>query len=81
MQAFSHDEVVHGKGSLVNKMNLAYQEDRIANLHFSPCSGFQVKKLSLWGVKLQWAEWDFESLDWALLDYPLHNGVRKMVSD
>ena len=85
VQAFSHDEVVHGKGSLVNKMNLAYQEDRIANLRalLALQWGWPGKKTLFMGCEIaQWKEWDFESeLDWSLLDFPLHDGVRKLVSD
>ena len=85
VQAFSHDEVVHGKGSLVNKMNLAYQEDRIANLRalLTLQWAWPGKKTLFMGCEIaQWTEWDFEkALDWALLDFPLHYGVKKMVSD
>jgi len=77
--------VVHGKGSLVNKMNLAYQEDRIANLRalLALQWAWPGKKTLFMGCEIaQWTEWDFESaLDWALLDFPLHEGVKKMVSD
>ena len=85
IQAFSHDEVVHGKGSLVNKMNLAYQEDRIANLRalLALQWTWPGKKTIFMGCEIgQWSEWDFEgSLDWALLDFPLHKGIQKLVSD
>jgi 1,4-alpha-glucan branching enzyme len=79
VQAFSHDEVVHGKGSLVNKMNLAYQEDRIANLRalFALQWLWPGKKTLFMGCEFgQWTEWDFENqLDWALLDFPNHQGL------
>ena len=85
VQAFSHDEVVHGKGSLVNKMNLAYQEDRIANLRalLALQWSWPGKKTLFMGCEIgQWSEWDFDSsLDWALLDFPLHQGIKKLVSD
>ena len=85
IQAFSHDEVVHGKGSLVNKMNLAYQEDRIANLRALLALQWvwPGKKTIFMGCEIgQWSEWDFEgSVDWALLDFPLHQGLKKLVSD
>ena len=85
VQAFSHDEVVHGKGSLVNKMNLAYQEDRIANLRalFALQWLWPGKKTLFMGCEFgQWTEWDFESqLDWALLDFPNHQGLRQLITD
>ena len=85
VQAFSHDEVVHGKGSLVNKMNLAYEEDRIANLRalLSLQWAWPGKKTLFMGCEFaQWAEWNFEApLDWALLDFPLHSGLQRLVAD
>jgi 1,4-alpha-glucan branching enzyme len=85
VQAFSHDEVVHGKGSLVNKMNLAYQEDRIANLRalFALQWLWPGKKTLFMGCEFgQWTEWDFENqLDWALLDFPNHQGLKQLIAD
>lgn len=85
IQAFSHDEVVHGKGSLASKMNLKEQDHRLANLR--SLLGLQWcwpgKKTLFMGCEFgQWKEWDFESpLDWALLKYPMHIGLKKLVSD
>jgi len=85
VQAFSHDEVVHGKGSLVNKMNLAYEEDRIANLRalLALQWAWPGKKTLFMGCEFgQWAEWDYRSaLDWNLLDFPNHQGLIKLISD
>ncbi len=85
VQAFSHDEVVHGKGSLVNKMNLIEQADRVANLRslFALQWTWPGKKTLFMGCEFgQWKEWDFEApLDWTLLDFPLHVGLQQLVSD
>ena len=67
VQAFSHDEVVHGKGSLANKMNLPEPSERLANRALALQWTCQ-KKHSSWGASSQWKEWDFDSaLDWELL--------------
>lgn len=85
IQVFSHDEVVHGKGSLVNKMNLGSETDRIANLRalISLQWTWPGKKTLFMGSEFaQWREWDFNSpLDWELLQFPKHDGVRKLVAD
>ncbi|MEL0099723.1 MAG: 1,4-alpha-glucan branching protein GlgB, partial [Opitutae bacterium] len=85
VQAFSHDEVVHGKGSLVNKMSLAYQEDRIANLRalLALQWTWPGKKTLFMGCEFgQWGEWNFETaLDWALLEFPNHQGLSTMLAD
>ena len=54
VQAFSHDEVVHGKGSLVNKMNVSDESDRIANLRSLLALQWvwPGKKTFLWDVNL-----------------------------
>ena len=60
VQAFSHDEVVHGKGSLVNKMNSSEQADRIANLRalFALQWTWPGKKTLFMGCEFgQWKEW------------------------
>tara|TARA_B100001057_G_scaffold88582_1_gene84708 strand:+ start:2682 stop:4964 length:2283 start_codon:yes stop_codon:yes gene_type:complete len=85
VQAFSHDEVVHGKGSLANKMNLSEQTERLANLR--ALLAFQWtwpgKKTLFMGCEFgQWKEWDFDSaLDWSLLELSLHEGLAKLVRD
>jgi 1,4-alpha-glucan branching enzyme len=85
VQAFSHDEVVHGKGSLVNKMNLAYEEDRIANLRalLALQWTWPGKKTLFMGCEFgQWKEWDYQTaLDWPLLDFPNHQGISNLISD
>ena len=85
VQAFSHDEVVHGKGSLVNKMSLAYQDDRIANLRalLALQWTWPGKKTLFMGCEFgQWGEWNHESaLDWALLDFPSHQGLSALLKD
>jgi 1,4-alpha-glucan branching enzyme len=80
----SHDEVVHGKGSLLGKLPGDYWQ-RFANLRL--LLGYLLsqpgKKLLFMGAELgQGREWNHEdSLDWHLLDFPLHSGLCRWLSD
>ena len=80
----SHDEVVHGKGSLIRKMP-GDDWQKFANLraYFSWMWTFPGKKLLFMGCEIaQWAEWNNDSsLDWNLLDYPHHKGMQSLVAD
>jgi 1,4-alpha-glucan branching enzyme len=82
--SLSHDEVVYGKGSLIQKMP-GDDWQRFANLRLllGYAYGHPGKKLMFMGAEFgQWNEWYHEtSLDWHLLQYPLHQGVQKWVRD
>jgi len=81
---FSHDEVVHLKGSMLAKMQ-GNREQKFANLRalYGYLWAHPGKKLLFMGGELgQWREWnDDQSLDWHLLDEPPHRGVQRLVSD
>jgi 1,4-alpha-glucan branching enzyme len=80
----SHDEVVHGKGSLYNRMP-GDDWQKLANLRllFGYMFVHPGKKLIFMGDELgQWSEWDHESsLPWHLLDIPSHRGIRSWIRD
>lgn len=80
----SHDEVVHGKGSLLNKMP-GNDADKFANLraYFGFMWGHPGKKLIFMGCEFaQVDEWNHDqSLDWHLLDQPLHKGMQSLIRD
>ena len=80
----SHDEVVHGKGSLVNKMP-GTDDQKIANVRllFGHMFGHPGKKLIFAGSEFaQWQEWNSErSLDWHLTQWARHSGVQKLIGD
>ncbi|MBW3573225.1 MAG: 1,4-alpha-glucan branching protein GlgB [Gemmatimonadetes bacterium] len=81
---FSHDEVVHGKGSLINKMpGDPWQKAANLRLAFGAMWAHPGKKLLFMGAELgQWREWSEErSLDWHLLDEPLHAGMQRWMRD
>ena len=84
MLPLSHDEVVHGKGSLIGKMS-GDDWQRFANLRLLLAYMFAQpgKKLLFMGIEFgQWREWNHDtSLDWHLLDLPLHAGLQRWVAD
>ncbi len=82
--AFSHDEVVHGKRSLLDKMpGDAWQ--RFANLRllYTYMWTYPGKKLLFMGCEFaQGLEWNHKTaLDWYLLERSVHRGVQRLVSD
>ncbi|QRM44190.1 1,4-alpha-glucan branching protein GlgB [Rhizobium sp. BG4] len=80
----SHDEVVHGKGSLIAKMP-GDDWQKFANLraYYAYMWGYPGKKLLFMGQEFaQWSEWsEATSLDWNLLQYRMHEGMRRLVRD
>jgi 1,4-alpha-glucan branching enzyme len=78
----SHDEVVHGKGSLIGKMP-GSEHDRFANLRllFAYMYAQPGKKLMFMGDEFgQVREWTHDSsLEWHVLQYPVHSGLQNWV--
>ncbi len=84
MLSLSHDEVVYGKGSMIRKMP-GDDWQRFANLRLlmGLMYAHPGKKLNFMGAEIgQWNEWSHEaSLDWHLLEQPLHAGMRRWMQD
>lgn len=84
MLPISHDEVVHGKGSMYGRMPGTHA-DKLGNLKafYGYMWGYPGKKLLFMGQEFgQPAEWAYASeLDWAVLDDPGHAGVQNVVRD
>ena len=84
MLPISHDEVVHGKHSLIDKMP-GDRWQKFANLraYLAFMWMHPGKKLLFMGCEFgQWREWNHDhQLDWYLLQYPEHDGVKKLVAD
>jgi len=80
----SHDEVVHGKGSMIERMpGNSWQSFANLRLYYTFMYGHPGKKLLFMGGEFaQQREWSHStSLDWHLLDLPLHAGIQQLVKD
>ncbi|WP_455222424.1 1,4-alpha-glucan branching protein GlgB [Kaarinaea lacus] len=80
----SHDEVVHGKSSLLSKMP-GDEWQRFANLRllYTYMYTYPGKKILFMGGEFgQGTEWNYDAtLDWYVLQYPLHQGILKLIGD
>ena len=79
----SHDEVVHGKLSFVNKMFGSYEDKFLqARTSLMLMMTYPGKKMLFMGTEYaQFREWDFDnSLEWFMLDYPMHKQFREYVA-
>ncbi len=80
----SHDEVVHGKGTIINKMWGGYDQKfaLVRNLYAYQYA-HPGKKLNFMGNELaSWDEWnENKSLAWNLLSFPKHDSVKRMCRD
>lgn len=81
---FSHDEVVHGKGSMINKMP-GDDWQKFANLRalYGMMFSYPGKKLNFMGGEIaQYSEWAHaDSIQWHLLEEAKHSGVQRLVRD
>ena len=80
----SHDEVVHGKGSLIAKMSGDdWQQFATLRAYYAYMWGWPGKKLLFMGQEFaQREEWnEAKGLDWWLLDAGMHEGVRRLIAD
>lgn len=81
---FSHDEVVHGKNSLMGKMpGDVWQQFANMRLLYSYMMCMPGKKLLFMGGEIgQWNEWNCKSeIEWGLLSFPIHSGLQTMVRE
>jgi 1,4-alpha-glucan branching enzyme len=85
VSVFSHDEVVHGKGSMLFKMGAWHIPEKAANLRalYAHMWAYPGKKLLFMGSEFgQSQEWNHAaSLDWHLCQYMDHEGIRRLVGD
>jgi 1,4-alpha-glucan branching enzyme len=85
IQCFSHDEVVHGKGSLLTKMSAASMSEKSSALRalYGFMWGWPGKKSLFMGCEFgQSKEWVYDlSLDWHLLQYLNHEGIQHVIRD
>jgi 1,4-alpha-glucan branching enzyme len=80
----SHDEVVHGKGALIAQMaGDLWQKFANLRLLYSYMWTHPGKNLLFMGSEIaQWHEWNYDSqIQWDLLDWETHRGVKKLVAD
>jgi len=81
---FSHDEVVHGKGSMIGKMpGDDWQQFANLRLLYTYMFAYPGKKLLFMGAEIaQYSEWNQDAtLEWELLENKYHSGVKKLLSD
>lgn len=80
----SHDEVVHGKGTILSKMSGdVWQKQANLRLLYAYMWAHPGKKMIFMGSEFgQWNEWSpRKELDWCLLQFPTHDGIRALVRD